>query len=235
MLKRLLKSEAGLRTAGILAGWIVRFVSATTHWEWVADPESLALLRGEQRIIGAFWHNRLMLILVTWPRPKPVAMVMSEHGDSRILGLAVGDYIARPIWGSSRRNPTAALKGMLRALNDGLSVAITPDGPRGPRMRCRPGLVEAARQSGVPILPAAWSVSRRKVLRSWDRFVVAWPFGRGVVVLGPPIRVPADADAAAMEASRLAVEAALNAVAAEADRLTGHDPIEPAPEGSRGR
>lgn len=235
MLKRLLKSEAGLRAAGILAGWIVRFVSATTRWEWVADPESLALLRGDDRIIGAFWHNRLMLILVAWPKPKPVAMVMSEHGDSRILGIAVADYITRPVWGSSRRNPMAALKGMLRALDDGLSVAITPDGPRGPRMRCRPGLIEAARQSGAPILPAAWSVSRRKVLRSWDRFVVAWPFNRGVVVLGPPIRVPADADAAAMEASRRAVEDALNAVTAEADRLMGHAPIEAAPERSGDR
>lgn len=235
MLKRLLKSAAGLRAAGILAGWIVRFVNATTRWEWVADPESLALLRGPERIIGAFWHNRLMLILVTWPRPKPVAMVMSEHGDSRIFGIAVADYITRPVWGSSRRNPMAALKGMLRALDDGLSVAITPDGPRGPRMRCRPGLVEAAKRSGVPILPAAWSVSRRKVLRSWDRFVVAWPFGRGVVVLGPPIRVPADADGATMEASRRAVEDALNAVTAEADRLMGHAPIEPAAEGRSGR
>jgi len=235
MLKRLLKSEAGLRAAGILAGWIVRFVSATTRWEWVADPESLALLRGDDRIIGAFWHNRLMLILVAWPKPKPVAMVMSEHGDSRILGIAVADYITRPVWGSSRRNPMAALKGMLRALDDGLSVAITPDGPRGPRMRCRPGLIEAARRSGAPILPAAWSVSRRRVLRSWDRFVVAWPFNRGVVVLGPPIRVAADADDAAMEASRRAVEDALNAVTAEADRLMGHAPIEAAPERSGDR
>jgi len=229
MLKRLLKSDAGLWVAGVLAGLVVRAVSATTRWEWVADPESLALLRGKDQIIGAFWHNRLMLILVTWPKPKPMAMVMSEHGDSRLLGIAVRDYVTRPIWGSTRRNPMAALTGMLRALNDGMSVAITPDGPRGPRMRCRPGLVEAARRSGVPILPAAWSVTRRKVLRSWDRFIVAWPFGRGVVVLGPPIRVPPDADDAALEASRLAVEAALNAVAAEADRLTGHEPIEPAP------
>lgn len=235
MLKRLLKSEAGLHAAGALAGAVVRLVGATTRWEWIADPESSALLHGDRPIIGAFWHNRLMLINAAWPKPKPVAMVMSTHGDSRILGIAVADTITRPIWGSSRRNPTAALKGMLRALDDGLSVAITPDGPRGPRMRCRPGLVEAARQSGAPILPAAWSVRRRTVLRSWDRFIVAWPFGRGVIVLGPPIRVPADADAAAMEAGRRAVEDALDAVAAEADRRTGHAPIEPAPERSGGR
>lgn len=223
-----------MRVAGALAGLIVRLVRSTTRWERVADPASAALLAGEEPLIGAFWHNRLMLITAAWPRGRPLAMVMSEHGDSRILGIAVADYVTRPVWGSSRRNPTAALKGMMRALRDGISVAITPDGPRGPRMRCRRGLVQAAMRTGAPIVPAAWAVSRRSVVRSWDRFMVAWPFGRGVVVYGPPIRVPADADAAAVEAARRAVEDALNAVTAEADRRMGHAPVAPAPEPAGG-
>lgn len=218
-----------MRAAGLLARLIVRLVRSTTRWERVADPEAADLLAGPAPLIGAFWHNRLMLISATWPRPRPLAMVMSEHGDSRILGIAVADYVTRPIWGSSRRGAATALKGMLQALRDGISVGITPDGPRGPRMRCRRGLVQAAMRTGAPIVPAAWSVSRRTVARSWDRFVIAWPFGRGVIVYGPPIRVPAAADAATVESCRLAVEAALNAVTAEADRRMGHAPIEPAP------
>lgn len=223
-----------MRAAGALAGLIVRVVRSTTRWETVADPAAAALLAGEEPLIGAFWHNRLMLITAAWPKGRPLAMVMSEHGDSRILGIAVADYVTRPVWGSSRRNPAAALKGMLRALRDGISVAITPDGPRGPRMRCRRGVVQAAMRTGAPIVPAAWAVSRRSVVRSWDRFMIAWPFGRGVVVYGPPIRVPADADAAAVEAARRAVEDALNAVTAEADRRMGHAPIAPAPEPAGG-
>jgi len=218
-----------VRAAGLLARLIVWLVRSTTRWERVADPEAAALLAGPAPLIGAFWHNRLMLISATWPRPRPLAMVMSEHGDSRILGIAVAGYVTRPIWGSSRRGAATALKGMLLALRDGISVGITPDGPRGPRMRCRRGLVQAAMRTGAPIVPAAWSVSRRTVARSWDRFVIAWPFGRGVIVYGPPIRVPAEADAAAVESCRLAVEAALNAVTADADRRMGHAPIEPAP------
>ena len=232
MLKRLLKSEFGLHAAGALAGWWIRVVRATTRWERVADPAAAALLEGPEPMIGAFWHNRLMLISEAWPKAKPLAMVQSEHGDSRILGIAVGDYVTRPIWGSSRRNPMAALKGMLRALRDGISVGITTDGPRGPRMRCRVGVVQAARRTGAPIVPAAWSVSRRSVMRSWDRFVVAWPFGRGVIVYGAPILVLADADDGAVEAALIRVEDALNAVTAEADRRMGHAPIEPAPAGA---
>jgi lysophospholipid acyltransferase (LPLAT)-like uncharacterized protein len=229
MIKRILKSETGLRIAGTLAGGWIRLVRASTRWERVVDPEAAALWRSEAPVIGAFWHNRLMLITAAWPKPKPLAMVQSEHGDSRILGIAVADYVTRPIWGSSRRNPAAALKGMLRALRDGISVAITPDGPRGPRMRCRPGLVQAAGRTGVPVVPVAWSVSRRRVARSWDRFLIAWPFGRGVVVIGAPIRVPADADAATVEEFRLRIEQALTEVTAEADRRMGHAPIEPGP------
>lgn len=230
MLKRLMKSDAGLRVAGALAGLVVRLVRSTTRWERVVDPDAAAVMAAPEPLIGAFWHNRLMLISAAWPRPRPLAMVMSEHGDSRILGIAVADYVTRPIWGSSRRGPAAALKGMLQALRDGVSVGITPDGPRGPRMRCRRGVVQAAMRTGAPIVPAAWSVSSRTVARSWDRFVIAWPFGRGVIVYGPPIRVPADADAAAVEACRRAVEDALIAVTAEADRRMGHAPIEPAAE-----
>src|SRR3546814_5796748 len=110
MLKRLTKSGPGLRAAGLLAGLVIRLVRSTTRWERVVDPGAAALLEGPAPLIGAFWHNRLMLISAAWPRPRPVAMVMSEHGDSRILGIASADYVTRPIWGSSRRNPAAALR-----------------------------------------------------------------------------------------------------------------------------
>lgn len=234
MLKRFLRSERGLRIAGALARTLIRLVQGTTRWERVLPPASDALLHGDAPLIGAFWHNRLMLISAAWPKSKPVGMVQSEHGDSRILGIALSDYITRPIWGSSRRNPTGALKGMMRALGDGISVAITPDGPRGPRMRCRMGLIQAARRTGAPIVPAAWSVSRRTVIRSWDRFILAWPFGHGVIVYGEPIRIPADAPDETMEVYRRTVEAAITAVTAEADSRMGHAPIEPVPEKGAG-
>jgi hypothetical protein len=118
---------------------------------------------------------------------------------------------------------------MVKALKAGDCVGITPDGPRGPRMRASDGAVALARLSGVPIIPATFGAARGRVLQSWDRFLVAWPFGRGVIVWGDPIDVARDADAAALGAARLRVENALNAITAEADRLTGRVPVEPAP------
>ncbi len=105
---------------------------------------------------------------------------------------------------------------------------MTPDGPRGPRMRAGDGAVTVARLSGAPIIPATYGISRRRVLGTWDRFIFALPFGRGGLLWGDPIHVDRGADADALEAARRQVEDGLNAITAEADRLCGCTPVEPA-------
>jgi lysophospholipid acyltransferase (LPLAT)-like uncharacterized protein len=95
-------------------------------------------------------------------------------------------------------------------------------------MHAAAGAVQAARLAGVPLVPASLATGRRKVLRSWDRFLLAWPFGTGVFVWGKAIEIAADAGESEVEAVRLALEAELNRISAEADRLVGHAPVEPA-------
>jgi lysophospholipid acyltransferase (LPLAT)-like uncharacterized protein len=96
-------------------------------------------------------------------------------------------------------------------------------------MRVSGAVIEIARRSGAPIIPATYACSRRKVIGTWDRFVVALPFGRGVFAWGEPIAVPRDADAERREIARGEVEDALNALTDEADRLVGQETIAPAP------
>ena len=206
-----------------LTGLYIRLLRATVRFERDVQAESAALLAGDEPVIAVCWHNRLALVTAVWRRGKPVAMVQSEHGDSRLLGLAVADYITRPIYGSTRRNPLGAFRGMMRALSDGLSVGVTPDGPRGPRMRCQAGVIEAARRSGRPILPFAWSTAPRLVAGSWDRFLIPLPFTRGVILAGAPIRVPQDAED--VERWRVAVERVLTELTDEADRRVGRPAI----------
>jgi hypothetical protein len=127
----------------------------------------------------------------------------------------------------------AAVREILRTLKKGECIGITPDGPRGPRMRATDGIVTIARLSGVPVIPAAWSARRRWALNSWDRFLVPKLFTTGVFVWGAPIEIPRDADEAQLEALRLKVERELTAVTNEADRLAGAPVIEPAPVQAR--
>jgi lysophospholipid acyltransferase (LPLAT)-like uncharacterized protein len=155
-------------------------------------------------------------------------MLISTHRDGQIIARTVSHFGIETVAGSSSHGGSAALRAMLRALKEGVCVGITPDGPRGPRMRASDGIVQVARLSGATVLPCSFSATRRRVVGSWDRFVIAWPFSRGVFVWGRPITVPRDADAAAQESAREAIEAELNAITVEADARMGHAPLAPA-------
>lgn len=166
-------------------------------------------------------------------------MLISRHRDGQLIARTVAHLGIGSIAGSSGKGGTdkggaAALREMVRTLKRGGYVGITPDGPRGPRMRAAKGVIDAARLAGVPIVPAAYAVTRRKVVSSWDRFIVALPFGRGVLMWGAPIVVPADADQEQRERLRAQLEERLNALTEEADRLCGHAPILPAGDTVRG-
>jgi len=231
MLKSILRSDAGVAVLTWLIRGYIGLLLATVRLERRIDPETARLFDSGKPFLGAFWHNRLGLIAAAWRDGKPMAMVHSSHGDGRMLGAALDKFITRPIEGSTRRNPLGALRGILRALDDGLPVAITPDGPRGPRMRCQPGVVEAARRSGVPVVPVACSSRPRLRANSWDQFLIPLPFTRGVIVYGAPIRLAGAVGE--REALRRHLEETLTAVTDEADRLAGVEPIAAAPERPR--
>jgi len=109
---------------------------------------------------------------------------------------------------------------MLRHLREGGSGAITPDGPRGPRSIAQPGISQLAAQSGLPVIPLSYSTSRGRVLKSWDRFLLAMPVGRGVYVVGEPIAAP-QTDEVSVEVHRLKVENTLIELTRRADEMVG--------------
>ncbi|MBE0533708.1 MAG: lysophospholipid acyltransferase family protein [Rhodospirillales bacterium] len=232
--KRILGSDTVRRALCWLGAQYIRFVHATGHWSVVRGDIPQALWERGEPFILCFWHGRLLMMPYCWNRRVAIHMLISRHRDGKIIARTVGHFGIRTIAGSSKRGGAGALRAMLKALQGGECVGITPDGPRGPRMRASDGVVAVARLAGVPIVPATFAADRRKVLGSWDRFVVAWPFASGVLAWGEPIRVERDADEAAVEAARARVEDALNALTAEADALMGAAPIEPAPPGSEG-
>lgn len=226
MLKSILRSKTG---AAIVTGALrayIRLLLATIRMERRVDPEAAALMESGKPFLIVAWHNRLGLIASIWPEGKEIAMVRSSHGDGRMLGNALSHIITRPIEGSTRRNPMGAMRGMLKAIEDGLPVAVTPDGPRGPRMRCQPGVVEAARRTGVPVVPATCSSRPRIQTRSWDRFLVPLPFTRGIALIGAPLDLSDTGEN--RERARRRVEDALTELTDSADRLLGLEPIPPA-------
>jgi hypothetical protein len=238
-IKRLLRSKAVLRAAVAVIAAYIRLVYATSRWRAVGAEHPEAFWRTGRPYVGAFWHGRLLMMPRTWQGRGAAHVLISQHRDGELIARAIAHFGLSSIRGSTRsgerqKGGGAAIRALLKALKAGETVFVTPDGPRGPRMRASEGLVHVARLSGCPILPTAAAVSRRRIMGSWDRFILPLPFARGVFIWGPPISVPRDADEAAVAAARQALEDALNAITAEADRMCGQEPVPPAdwPAGS---
>lgn len=236
-LKQAFKSDAVQGLFCWLVSVCLRVVSLSGRWTVEGGDEARALWRGGKPFILCFWHNRLLMMPFAWNPPwgargengAPINMLISAHQDGRLIARTVAHFGISTIAGSDNRNTTSAMRALVRAVRGGQCIGITPDSPPGPRMRAKNGVAVLARLAGVPVIPASYSCSRRRVLGTWDRLVVPLPLSRGVFLWGKPIHVAADADEAAIERARLEIENALNALSAEADGRCGHPAIEPGP------
>ncbi len=227
--KRVSKNE-NLRRFLCWAGSLyIRLVIGTCRWRVVGADAARDHWARRRPFILCFWHGRLLMMPHCWPRERTIHMLISGHRDGQLIAGTVSHFGIETVKGSTTRGGARALRAMLQVLKTGGYVGITPDGPRGPRMRSGEGAVNVARMAGVPIIPATFGVRSGRVLGTWDRFLVALPFSDGVIVWGEPITVERRADAEAIETARLAVEDSLNAITAEADRLTRRSPVQPAP------
>jgi lysophospholipid acyltransferase (LPLAT)-like uncharacterized protein len=225
LIKSLTRSDAVRGALCWLGACYIRLVYFSGRWQVEGGDSPAAFWQLQQPFILAFWHGRIMMMPYCWRRDRTINMLISQHKDGQFIARTVRHFGIDTVSGSSSKGGSAALRAMLRALKSGQSVGITPDGPRGPRMRASDGVVQVARLAGVPVIPCGFSAKRRRLLGSWDRFTVALPFSAGVFIWGQPIHVSADAD---LDAARHAIEAELTRVTQEADRRMGHEPVQPA-------
>lgn len=164
--------------------------------------------------ILAFWHECVLMALHSRWR-IPMKAIISRSKDGEIVTQAVARFGAEAARGSSSRGGEVALREILREVRAGKNIAVTPDGPKGPRRVVKEGIVFIAQSSGLPIVPFHFAAKRKKLLRSWDRHIVPMPFTRALFVYGEPIFVPRDGDAATW---RETIENAMTTLAEETER-----------------
>ncbi|WP_239031919.1 lysophospholipid acyltransferase family protein [Paroceanicella profunda] len=211
----------------------------TGRWEIIGEDTRELLSSGRGRFVLALWHGRLMMLPTEMRDNVIVRAIISRNTDGEFISGLVDRYGIRTIRGSTRdrRKPgldkggRAAFLAGLHALKEEQDVilVLTPDGPRGPRMRCQNGVATLSVMSGVPVVPWSFSASRGRFLRSWDRFMLVLPFSRGVIAFGAPIPPPADRTAEAIEAHRLRIEAEITALTRAADAQVGRVTPVPGP------
>jgi lysophospholipid acyltransferase (LPLAT)-like uncharacterized protein len=138
--------------------------------------------------IFVLWHSRILPLLALHKHEGIVALVSRHRDGGHIAGVAE-TWGYRPVRGSTQRGGEVGLLGIVRALQGGAVVAITPDGPRGPRERVQPGAVAAAQHAGVPIIAAGARPSAAWYAGSWDRMCIPKPFSAIDVEYAGPIHV----------------------------------------------
>jgi lysophospholipid acyltransferase (LPLAT)-like uncharacterized protein len=228
LIKKILKSDAVMFSACWLAAQYMRLAWYSGRWEIKGKENIDKLYDAGKPCIVCLWHGRLLMSTFGWQREKPLKMLISAHRDGALIANTVKHVGIDHITGSTSKGGTAALRNALRSLKAGEYVGITPDGPRGPRMRISTGVMSLAKLSGLSIVPITFSVKRGKCFGSWDRFLLAYPFSRGVIQWGEPMLVPKDADQQGLAALQERLEEQMNTLTYNADIYIGRDPVEPA-------
>lgn len=211
-----------------LAALLIRLVWVTGRWRTVGAQTPTAFWDKNQPFILAFWHGRLMMMPYCWRREKGMNMLISQHRDGELIARTIGHFGVGAVRGSSAKpgkrdkGGGGALRAMIKQLSRNEYVGVTPDGPRGPAQCVGDGILSIARLSGAPVIPVSFGTSRRIHARSWDRFLIALPFSRGVFVWGNSHYVPRNADAHMLEQARQSLEDDLNRITKEADALSGY-------------
>jgi len=199
------------RVAAMLGFLLERCLTRTLRYEW-NDASGLLGAPAIPPVIFCIWHNRLALAMVVHRRyPRKLAALISASHDGALLAALLGRFGVVAVRGSSSRRGPQSLLELKRQADRGYDLAITPDGPRGPRYVVQHGVIFLAQVTGLAIVPVTCNLSRKLSVKSWDRFQIPLPFARCEIILSPPLHVPRTASTAAREELRAGLEQTLRA------------------------
>ncbi|MEA2110053.1 MAG: lysophospholipid acyltransferase family protein [Pseudomonadota bacterium] len=170
-----------------LAALIIRCLARLTRLDNVGMEYWRQCRQKGSGVIISFWHDQLFLMVKGNPTKEGAKILISSSRDGELIARTMRYFGHDVIRGSSTRGGRTALKEMALLAGEPADLGITPDGPRGPRHQLKPGVAHLARLTGRPVLPLAFACSRGRRFSSWDRFLLPYPFGRGVFVLGKPV------------------------------------------------
>jgi lysophospholipid acyltransferase (LPLAT)-like uncharacterized protein len=169
----------------------IRCLAWTWRIEVVGSERWSGLMEARRPYVLLSWHDALLPVL--WHhRRLGIAALVSEARDGEYLASLARLLGYRTIPGSSTRGAVRALRSAIRTLRSGVSVGLTPDGPRGPRRVVKPGVVAAAGRGGALIVPVHAEARPAWRAKSWDRFLVPPPFARVRLAYGEPFALERD-------------------------------------------
>ncbi len=187
------------RWLSLFGSWIIRLLGVTWRVRMI-DAGPIDRIRHDgQPVALLLWHGQLLPLLYVM-RFQSIACLISTHKDGELIAQVARRLGCKLIRGSSSRGADRALLGLVRTLREGFTVAVTPDGPRGPYRTFAPGALVAAHRAGAPVVAFGVHASRAWYLSSWDRFMIPKPFARLTIVFDAPHMVPGESSRDAADA-----------------------------------
>ena len=181
------------------------------HYDRSVDP---ARPEYNEHVIFSFWHEYIVVVLPRWGH-TPLTVLCSKHRDGEWVNQTAESLGLNIVRGSSSRGGSAAIRQM-KTNSQFSSIAMTPDGPRGPRREMAMGPVYLASLLGMPLVPVGIGISNPYRLKTWDQFAIPRPMSRVRMIFGPKIHIPRKCKRNKLESCRQGVQGLMNDLTNEA-------------------
>ena len=209
-----------IKLVALLLSWAFRLWLGSITYRVEPGDRHLLPRQNKRKSIYLFWHEMMLIPAYAYTSPA-IAVLASHHADGELIARTVEMLGGRTVRGSTNKRGMTALRVMMRYAGH---LAITPDGPRGPRRVVQSGAIYLASRTGMPIVVAGLAYRRCHQHRSWDRMAIPFPGTVAQTTCGEPIEIPPELDRGAIETYRQRVQQALDAAQAQAERLV-HQPL----------
>lgn len=220
--RRLLRSARFQRLLGWAAAQYIRLVYYTSRFTLVGRDETVKRVAENPRFF-LLWHNRLAMMPMAWKYATgELTILASNHRDGTLVARALSHFGIGTISVTSKTVNLRAARSIIDTFKGGSCIGMTPDGPRGPKMRLKPTSLHWARKCSAEVDLIAYSVKRRIVLRSWDQFMIPLPFNRGIIMAKPGCKLENDMSDADLAVKCHQLEDMLIVLTQECDRRMGH-------------
>lgn len=203
------KERVVIRIADVAFYSLIRIVGLTLRYSAVDEHFYDDVTASGRVPILSFWHDRIFAG-VYYFRHRNIAVLTSKSMDGEYIARFISRFGYGAVRGSSSRGGMRALVEMIKLMREGVPMAFTVDGPRGPRYEAKSGPVLLAKKTGNPIVPFVTECSAYWQLKSWDRLQIPRPFSRARVIFGEPIFVSDAGGEEEIEAKRLELQNALD-------------------------
>ena len=220
-------AQTRIHLIALLGTSLLRLIQLTLRWTYIGFEGANATWASGSPSLVTFWHGRQLMMPWFYLKfrnqssYRRMYVLISEHSDGRIIAQVMSLLGVGSIAGSSSHGGGKALLQLIRAVKDGNHVAVTPDGPRGPRYEAKPGIVLLAQRTQAPIRLVTIAAERYWTFGSWDGMILPKPFSRAVMIMAPEFTVPGELDPEGVEKHRLEIESALRQITDQADNYFG--------------